>query len=172
MARPPQYPRPPPSSHRLGPAARKPYLPAKSPYGGPDIDYSTRIGGPYLFDLLQLLPLEPYGLLDWLVLEREAEIFNDDELGDELKVIVALWARWIMLNRNLFVRDRAEGVRRFIDEYWQTIHLAAGWEALVYHILVLVTFRLVKQAEVVPLILHYEQLVGMDYWDEWDSDEE
>ncbi|KAF8631491.1 hypothetical protein AX15_002378 [Amanita polypyramis BW_CC] len=170
--RPPQYPRPPPSSYRLGPAARKPYLPAKSPYGGPDIDYSTRIGGPYLFDLLQLLPLEPYGLLDWMVLEREAEIFNDDELTDELKVIVALWARWMMLNKNVFAKNCVEGVRQFIDEYWRMIHLAAGWEALVYQILVFVAYRLIGQSEVIPLILYYEKLVGMDYWVEWDSTEE
>ncbi|KAK2465590.1 hypothetical protein APHAL10511_002482 [Amanita phalloides] len=170
--RPQQYPRPPPSSHRLGAAARPPYLPAQSTFGGPDVDYSTRIGGPYLIDLLQLLPLEPFGVFEWIVLDREEEIFADEDLDDEHKVITALWARWIMLNRNTFAADKVEGVKMFIDEYWRMIHLAAGWQALVHQIMVFAAYRLLKHDEVVPLILYYESLVGMDYWGEWDSEEE
>ena len=170
--RPREYPRPPPSSNRLGAAARPPYLPAKSTFGGPDIYYSTRIGGPYLFDLLQLLPLKPFGLLEWIVLDREEEIFADDEVRDEQKVIVALWARWIMLNKNAFWKDRVNGAMMFIDEYWRMIHLAAGWQALVDQLVVLGAHRLIKAREIVPLIKHYENLVGMSYWDEWDSEEE
>lgn len=170
--RPNHYPRPPPSSNRLGASARQPYLPAKSSFGGPDIDYSTRIGGPFLFDLLQLLPLESFGVLDWMVLDREEEIFADEELEDEQKVIAALWARWIMLNRNGFVEDKVAGVKMFIDEYWRFIHLAAGWQALVYQLLVLAVYQLLKHDEIVPLITHYESLVGMEFWDDWDSDEE
>ena len=170
--RPREYPRPPPSSNRLGAAARPPYLPAKSTFGGPDIYYSTRIRGPYLFDLLQLLPLKQFGLLEWIVLDREEEIFADDEVRDEQKVIVALWARWIMLNKNTFWKDRVNGVMMFIDEYWRMIHLAAGWQALVDQLVVLGAHRLIKSREIVPLIKHYENLVGMSYWDEWDSEEE
>jgi len=174
--RPREYPRPPPSSNRLGPSVRPPYLPAKSTFGGPDIWYSTRIGGPYLFDLLQLLPLKPFGLLEWIVLDREEEIFADNELKDEQKVIMALWARWITLNKNknknfAFGR-RANGVKMFIDEYWKMIHLAAGWQALVDQLVVLGANRLLKTREIAELITYYESLVGMDYWDEWDSEEE
>ena len=170
--RPREYPRPPPSSNRLGAAARPPYLPAKSTFGGPDIYYSTRVRGPYLFDLLQLLSLKQFGLLEWMVLDREEEIFADDEVRDEQKVIMALWARWIMLNKNAFWKNRANGVVMFIDEYWRMIHLAAGWQALVDQLVVLGAHRLIKSREIVPLIKHYENLVGMDYWDEWDSEEE
>ncbi|KAF8341915.1 hypothetical protein F5887DRAFT_975638 [Amanita rubescens] len=173
--RPREYPRPPPSSNRLGPSARPPYLPAKSTFGGPDIYYSTRIDGPCLFDLLQLLPLKPFGLLEWIVLDREEEIFVDDELKDEQKVIMALWARWITLNKNknaLRFQGRANGVKMFIDEYWKMIHFAAGWQALVDQLVVLGANRLLKTREIAELITYYESLVGMDYWDEWDSEEE
>lgn len=170
--RPPLYPRPPPSSNRLGAAARPPYLPAKSTFGGPDIYYSTRFSGPCLFDLLNLLPLEPFGVFDGMVIDREEEIYNDDELAQEEKVIVALWARWIMLNKVEFDQDRAGGVEKFIDEYWKMIHLAAGWEALVYQLLVLAAWRLLRHYEIIPLLERYEELAGMQYWDEWDSNEE
>lgn len=169
--RPHEYPRPPPSSDRLGPSARPPYLPAKSTFGGPDIYYSTRIGGPYLIDLLQLLPLKPFGLLEWIILDREEEIFVDDDLKDEQKVIMALWSRWIMLNKNN-KNAFAVGVKMFIDEYWRMIHLAAGWQALVDQLVLLGANRLLKTSEIAELITYYESLVGMDYWDEWDSEEE
>lgn len=170
--RPPEYPRPPPSSNRLGPAARPPYLPAKSTFGGPDLYYSTRVRGPYLFDLLQLLPLDQFGLLEWIVLDREEEIFADNDVRQEQKVIMALWARWMMLNKNEFWKNRPNGTKMFIDEYWRMIHLAAGWQALVDQLVVLGAHRLLKTSEIVPLIKHYEMLVGMSYWDEWDSEEE
>ncbi|KAG6829754.1 hypothetical protein H0H92_003630 [Tricholoma furcatifolium] len=94
-----RYPTPPPPSNPLGPSAQPPYLPAKSEYNGPDIYYSCRPGGPCLLDLLNTLPLEPYGVLAWDILDREDEIYDSDNLKDEYKVMHALWARWIILNR-------------------------------------------------------------------------
>lgn len=97
--RPSRYPTPPPADNLLGPAAQPPYLPAKSDYGGPTVYYSYRPGGPCLFDLLNTLPLEPFGVLDWEILDREEEIYESDDVREEYKVMHALWARWIMLNR-------------------------------------------------------------------------
>jgi len=94
-----RYPTPPPASNRLGPAAQAPYLPFNSEYGGPDIYYSCRPGGATVFDLLSTLPLEPFGVLAWDVLDREDEIFDSDNVQDEYKVMHALWGRWIILNR-------------------------------------------------------------------------
>lgn len=99
MRRSSRYPTPPPRSNPLGPSAQPPYLPAKSEYGGPDIDYSYRPGGPCLYDLLNTLPLEPYGVLSWDILDREDEIYERDNMKGEHKVMHALWARWIVLNR-------------------------------------------------------------------------
>ncbi|KIL56179.1 hypothetical protein M378DRAFT_43571, partial [Amanita muscaria Koide BX008] len=76
----------------------------------------------------------------------------------------ALWARWIMLNKVEFDQNRAGGVEKFIDEYWKMIHLAAGWEALVYQLLVLEAWRLLRHYEIISLLEHYEELVGMQYW--------
>jgi len=93
------YPSPPPVHDPLGPAAQAPYLPAKSEYEGPDLYYSCRPGGPSLFDLLGTLPMEPFGVLEWDILEREEEIYESDEIKVEYKVMHALWLRWITLNR-------------------------------------------------------------------------
>lgn len=86
-------------SDSLGPLARPPYLPAKSEFGGPDVLYSTRPGGPRIYDLLRTLPMEQFGALKWQVVEREEEILESDDVKDEYKVMHALWARWIFLNR-------------------------------------------------------------------------
>lgn len=90
---------PPNPDNPLGPAARYPYLPAKSDYGGSMVLYSCRPGGPCLYDLLGTLPLEPYGLLSWEVIDREEEIYESDDIKEEYKIMHALWARWIILNR-------------------------------------------------------------------------
>ena len=96
---PSRYPTPPPHDNPLGAAAQPPYFPAQSDYGGPSVYYSCRPGGPSLLDLLDTLPLEPFGVLDWAVLDREDEIFESDDVKDEYKVMHALWARWVVLNR-------------------------------------------------------------------------
>ena len=102
--RPSRYPTPPPADNILGPAAQPPYLPAESEYGGPTVYHSYRPGGPCLFDLLNTLPLEPFGVLDWEILDREEEIYESDDVREEYKVMHALWARWIMLNRYFHFR--------------------------------------------------------------------
>lgn len=91
-------PTPPTEKDPLGPAACKPYFPAQSEYNGPNMEYSCRPGGGRIYDLLGTLPMEPYGVLSWLVLDKEDEIFDSD-MKDEHKVMHALWARWILLNR-------------------------------------------------------------------------
>lgn len=100
---PARYPTPPPPDNPLGPAARRPYLPATSLYGGPTIYYSCRPGGECLYDLLDTLPMDDFGVLAWDVRDREDEIFESDNVKDEYKVMHALWARWIVLNRFTFL---------------------------------------------------------------------
>lgn len=63
------------------------------------MSYSCRPNGVSLYDLLNTLPLEPFGVLAWDVLDREDEIYDSDNVKDEYKVMHALWARWIVLNR-------------------------------------------------------------------------
>jgi hypothetical protein len=72
---------------------------SSSDYGGPTVYYSVRPCGETLFDLLGTLPLDDFGLLSWAVLDKEEEIFESDDVKDEQKVMLALWGRWIMLNR-------------------------------------------------------------------------
>lgn len=103
-----RYPPPPPANDPLGPAAQRPYFPATSDDGKIVIQYSCRSGGPYLYDLLGLLPLDEFGVLSWLVLDREAEIFENEDISDESKVMHALWGRWIMMNRYRVLKMRNE----------------------------------------------------------------
>jgi len=90
---------PPPRSNLLGPACLPLKLPLLSDYGGPNVYYSTRPGGPYLFDWLSTLPMEDFGVLSWEVLDREDEIWESEDVREEFKIMHALWARWIFLNR-------------------------------------------------------------------------
>ncbi|KAJ7703278.1 hypothetical protein B0H17DRAFT_1042562 [Mycena rosella] len=158
MATPESVVTPPPNP--FGPTARYPFLPAKSEYGGPDIKYSVRFGGPKIYDLLATLPMEPYGILAWAVLDREEEIFESDDLPDEHKVMHALWARWIALNRNIFVAHFFNGTQRFVDEYWKMIRLAAGWDALRYWLLMLMANKFLSGREVAALLKRYETWCG------------
>ncbi|KAJ7783054.1 hypothetical protein B0H16DRAFT_1495176 [Mycena metata] len=142
----------------LGPTARFPFLPAKSEYGGPDVNYSVRFGGPKIYDLLGTLPMEKYGVLAWTLLDKEEEMFESDDIPDHHKIMHALWARWIFLNRNLFITDYLRGTEKFIDEYWKMIRLAAGWDALRYWLMVLVMAGYLTLGDVAVILKRYE------YW--------
>ncbi|KAF9450213.1 hypothetical protein P691DRAFT_493426 [Macrolepiota fuliginosa MF-IS2] len=158
------YPSPPPVYDPLGPAAQIPYLPAKSEYDGPDIYYSCRPGGPTTFDLLGTLPMEPFGVLEWDILDREEEIYESDDVAVEFKVMHALWNRWITLNRLEFKQNFHKGTIAFIDMYWRMIHQAAGWRAMRYWLLLLLSRRFLTEHEVAKALRHYQNLTGMTYW--------
>ncbi|KII91251.1 hypothetical protein PLICRDRAFT_51427 [Plicaturopsis crispa FD-325 SS-3] len=175
----PRYPTPPPPDDPNGPAARPPYLPARYQDGdirrvpypedpqNADRDvlyFSCRPGGARLVDLVSTLPLEPFGVLAWSVVDKEEEIFEVDDVRDEDKVMQALWARWIMLNRNLFVSNYYRGTLAFVDEYWRIIHRAAGWGALRVWLLMLVVNRFLQGPEIVDILKHYESLTGRATW--------
>lgn len=81
----------------LGPSAVPPYLPETDERG--DVYYSCRPGGARLFDCLNTLSLKPYGVLKWVIIDREEELFELDDILDEDKVMQALWFRWIFLHR-------------------------------------------------------------------------
>lgn len=77
---------PPPKNDLHGPAAEPPL-------------HSCRPGGPRIYDLLNDLSLEPFGILAWSIVDREEEIYELSDVRDDDKVMLALWNRWIMLNR-------------------------------------------------------------------------
>ncbi|KAH8102273.1 hypothetical protein BXZ70DRAFT_65019 [Cristinia sonorae] len=156
---PSQYPDPPPPSDPLGPAAQYPYLPDDGD------QYSCRPGGPRLFDLLNTLPLEPFGVLSWMIVDREEEMYELDDMRDEDKVILALWNRWIFLNRRKFIFEgHAMGAAAFVDEYWEMIHRAAGWGALRAFLLMLMINKYLTDKDVARLLKQYEAKTGMDLW--------
>lgn len=80
----------------MGPLARYPYTARTE--DGVEL-FSCRPGGPRIYDLLNPLPLAPYGALSWFILEREEELFELHDIADEDKVMQALWGRWILVNR-------------------------------------------------------------------------
>ncbi|KAF8880074.1 hypothetical protein BD779DRAFT_1550327 [Infundibulicybe gibba] len=126
--------------------------------GGAPVYYSCRPGGPYIYDLLDTLPLAQFGAITWSVLEREEEIFESDDIRDVDKVMHALWARWVTLHRVQFVADAYDGTIAFIDEYWRMIHRAAGWDALRSSCLFLTGH------EVANVLRHYDSLTGRAFW--------
>ncbi|KAI9062229.1 hypothetical protein FKP32DRAFT_1574570 [Trametes sanguinea] len=160
---PARYPSPPPPEDPMGPAARYPYLPQSG--NEAQTRYSCRIGGPRIYDLLNELSLEEFGIMSWAVVDREEELFEMDDVRDEDKVMLALWNRWMMLNKTRFIFDHYEkGVQAFLDQYWQLIHRAAGWRALRAFLLMLQVHKYLTIAGVVKMLKHYEQKTGMKLW--------
>ncbi|KAG2137395.1 uncharacterized protein EDB93DRAFT_1167305 [Suillus bovinus] len=151
-------PTPPPRSDPLGPAAQYPYLLES------DGIHSCRVGGPRLYDLLSTLPLDEFGVLAWVILDREEEIFEMDNVRDEDKVMQALWFRWIFLNRNKFVADFFKGTETFINDNWKMIDRAAGVAALRTWLLVLSINNFLMTSDVVVLLRHYRRLTGKRHW--------
>lgn len=151
-------PTPPPRPDPLGPSAQYPYLQESDGF------YSCRVGGPRLYDLLSKLPLDKFGVLAWVILDREEEIFDIDNVRDEDKVMQALWFRWIFLNRNKFVAEYFKGTKTFINENWQMIDLAAGVAALRTWLLVLSINNFLLTSDVVALLRHYRELTGKKHW--------
>ena len=143
---PSRYPTPPPLDNLEGSTAVHPYISKDA--------YSTRSSGPKLYDILNELSLEPFDLMSWYIIDREEDLFELDYMRDEDKVMLALWGRWIFLNRYVyhdcrrflglrtayivscgkprsrFIEDYGRGIKLFIDEYWIMIHRAAGVDAL------------------------------------------
>ncbi|KAH9849571.1 hypothetical protein C2E23DRAFT_838624 [Lenzites betulinus] len=158
-----RYPSPPPPADPLGPAAQYPYLPATNSDG--QEAYSCRIGGPRIYDLLNDMPLDKFGIMSWAIVDREEELFEMDDVSDEDKVMLALWNRWIMLHKTDFIfGDYLQGVKSFLDEYWRDIHKAAGWRALRAFLLMLNVNRYLTLANVIDALKHYESMTGMDLW--------
>lgn len=140
----------------FGPAAAFPYLP-ESADGSM---YSCRPGGPRIYDMLNTLSLEPFGVLSWLIVDREEELFELDDVLDEDKVMLALWNRWIFLNRNKFMANYFNGTKAFVKENWKMIHQAAGLTALRTWLLVLCVNNFLPPLEVVSIIQFYQALTS------------
>ncbi|KAJ8701619.1 hypothetical protein PTI98_000384 [Pleurotus ostreatus] len=109
--------------------------------------------------------MEPFGLMAWYILDIEEEMFDEDHIADELKVVLALWGRWIFLHRMEFLANYYQGVIMFVDEYWRMIHRAAGWEALRWHLVILKASKFLTFIDIAKILKHYEYLVGMEYWE-------
>ncbi|KAF9022216.1 hypothetical protein BDZ89DRAFT_1163360 [Hymenopellis radicata] len=143
----------------MRPAIRYPYLPFRSYDGGNDIYYSCRPRGPRIYDLLGALSMDKFGVLAWEVLDREEEIFEHNSYPDELKVMQALWARWIKLNRNVFNEDNVGGVKAFVDEYWRMVYYAAGYAAFRLWLLMMLTGGYISGIDVAGMLRFYREKV-------------
>ncbi|KAI0777180.1 hypothetical protein BD413DRAFT_514026 [Trametes elegans] len=160
---PSRYPSPPPPTDPLGPAAQYPFLPEVNAEG--HAAYSCRIGGPRLFDLLNDLPLDEFGILSWAIVDREEELFEMGDVRDEDKVMLALWNRWIMLNKSAFIFDKyLNGIQKFLDRYWKVIHQAAGWRALRAFLLMMHANHYLSVTDVRKALQYYEEKTGMELW--------
>ncbi|CDO77956.1 hypothetical protein BN946_scf184971.g6 [Trametes cinnabarina] len=158
---PDRYPTPPPPEDPMGPAAQYPYL----EINGDNSRYSCRIGGPRIYDLLNELSLDEFGIMSWAIVDREEELFEMDDVRDEDKVMLALWNRWIMLNGTHFILNKYEnGVQSFLDQYWRMIHNAAGWRALRAFLMMLHVHKYLTLSGVTKMLKYYEEKTGMKLW--------
>ncbi|KAH8830654.1 hypothetical protein DL96DRAFT_1593848 [Flagelloscypha sp. PMI_526] len=160
---PDKYLDPPPKSDPFGPAARKPYLCSESP----GLSRSYRVGGEKIYDILSELPTAEFGLMLWEIQDLQEEIYESDDLDDEMKAMYALWTRWIFWpeNRLTFHRDGLTGLKDFLDKYWQMVHRCCGFAVLRKFLVTLLANRLLKPNQLKRTIKYYTILTGMDYWD-------
>ncbi|KAG8902539.1 hypothetical protein FRC01_009555, partial [Tulasnella sp. 417] len=105
----------------------------KDPLGPAD----TFKGGTYtsayessVFDILSELPPDVLGNQANRIITQLEQIYTHRELPTEDRVIAALWARWIALNRAKFFASYVEGFKAFVRESHDVIRRAAGPRAL------------------------------------------
>ncbi|KIY66304.1 hypothetical protein CYLTODRAFT_491609 [Cylindrobasidium torrendii FP15055 ss-10] len=163
---------PPPQSNPHGPAARPPYIPSdRGP--GAHTYLARRADGRRIYDLLGALPLTEFGTMAHDVLETELMIFETESLKplrDEDKVMCALWARWVKLHRDVFLKNHFDGATAFVEKYWKTIHYAAGFGALRYWFITMMVRNThgnkpyLSAQELAQVLMRYQELVGMKDW--------
>jgi hypothetical protein len=74
-------------------------LPRMALDGKTYIQYSNRVTGTGLVDLLDCLDMEKIGALKWYTLEKEDDLMEWDDTRDEQKIMMALWCRWMLFSR-------------------------------------------------------------------------
>ncbi|KAG8980481.1 hypothetical protein FRC05_006114 [Tulasnella sp. 425] len=125
------------------PAPRDPLGPAAVPKSGTYTSaYELSV-----FDILSELPLDVLGNQANRILEQQEKIYMRRELPVEDRVIAALWARWINLNRGKFLSSYVEGFKAFVQESHDVIRRAAGVRALRNFLLVMAQYRFLNPKE-------------------------
>lgn len=124
--------------------------------------YSSRVNNlGQIYDVLHTLPVKNFGAVAEQVFACEEELFAQEatygsragvKVGSERgRLLSAIWARWMVTERNKFIRNPFECISRFLEsDYAEVIANHVGDEHLQGFLLVMVTRRFIitKQAAV------------------------
>ncbi|KAG9043031.1 hypothetical protein FS837_010114 [Tulasnella sp. UAMH 9824] len=139
------------------PAPKDPLGPADTLKGG---TYTSAYDSS-VFDILSELSLDVLGNQANRITTQLEQIYAHRELPVEDRVIAALWARWIALNRGKFLASYVEGFKAFVLESHDVIRRAAGVRALRNFLLVMAQYRFLKPKEVCDVLDAYgNQIAG------------
>ncbi|CAE6426281.1 unnamed protein product [Rhizoctonia solani] len=157
-------------SHTPEPALSSP-IRSVEPEGIILLPYSSRVNNQgRIYDVLRELPTKDFGILAEQVLAAEEELFAKEatwasRAGVEVetergRIMCALWARWMVTNRNKFIKNPFECMSRFLEsDYIRIIADHVGHEELLSFLLLMVTRRFIQLKEATYLMRKFKRYV-------------
>ncbi|CUA78095.1 hypothetical protein RSOLAG22IIIB_02711 [Rhizoctonia solani] len=133
--------------------------------------YSSRVNNRgRIYDVLRELPTKDFGILVEQVLAAEEELFAQEvtwasRAGVEVetergRLMCALWARWMVTNRNKFIKNPFECISNFLEsEYVRIIADHVGHEELLSFLLLMVTRRFIVTKQAAALMKKFRRFV-------------
>ncbi|CAE6356312.1 unnamed protein product [Rhizoctonia solani] len=133
--------------------------------------YSSRVNNQgRIYDVLRELPTKDFGILAEQVLAAEEELFAKEatsasQAGVQVetergRLMCALWARWMVTNRNKFIKSPFECMSRFLEsDYIKIIADHVGHEELLSFLLLMVTRRFIQLKEATILMRKLKRFV-------------
>ncbi|KEP54798.1 hypothetical protein V565_012690 [Rhizoctonia solani 123E] len=133
--------------------------------------YSSRVNNQgRVYDVLRELPTKDFGIVAEQVLAAEEELFAKEatwasRAGVQVetergRLMCALWARWMVSNRNKFIKNPFECINRFLEsDYARIIADHVGHEELLSFLLLMVTRRFIVTKQATALMRKFKRYV-------------
>ncbi|KAJ1306868.1 hypothetical protein OPQ81_007853 [Rhizoctonia solani] len=133
--------------------------------------YSSRVNNQgRIYDILRELPTKDFGILTEQVLAAEEELFAKEttwasRAGVQVetergRLMCALWARWMVTNRNKFIKNPFECINKFLEsDYNRIIADHVGHEELLSFLLLMVTRRFIVMKQATVLMRKFKRHV-------------
>ncbi|CAE6466039.1 unnamed protein product, partial [Rhizoctonia solani] len=133
--------------------------------------YSSRVNNQgRIYDILREMPTKDFGILAEQVLAAEEELFAKEatwasRAGVQVetergRLMCALWARWMVTNRNKFIKNPFECINKFLESgYVRIVADHVGHEDLLSFLLLMVTRRFIVTKQATVLMRKFKHYV-------------
>ncbi|CAE6478833.1 unnamed protein product [Rhizoctonia solani] len=157
-------------SHTPEPALSSPIRNAESRTGFLH-PYSSRVNNQgRIYDILREMPTKDFGILAEQVLAAEEELFAKEATSafragvqvetERGRLMCALWARWMVTNRNKFIKNPFECINKFLEsDYVRIIVDHVGHEELLSFLLLMVARRFIVTKQATSLMRKFKRYV-------------